>query len=129
MSTPALSPQELEKQQAAAAAVRWVHDGMVLGLGTGTTSAHFIKQLGERVQAGLKVQGTATSLASEALAREVGIPLIEPMSSMASCASSRVAVGHCYAKKPSKRPRATCSSLPIPARWCRCWVAFRSRWR
>jgi ribose 5-phosphate isomerase A len=79
MSMPtALSPQELEKQQAAAAAVRWVRDGMLLGLGTGTTSAHFIKQLGERVQAGLKVQGTATSLASEALAREVGIPLIEP---------------------------------------------------
>lgn len=78
MSTPALSPQELEKQQAAAAAVRWVRDGMMLGLGTGTTSAHFIKQLGARVAAGLKVQGTATSLASEALAREVGIPLIEP---------------------------------------------------
>jgi len=78
LPTPALSPQELEKQQAAAAAVRWVRDGMVLGLGTGTTSAHFIKQLGERVAAGLKVQGTATSLASEALARQLGIPLLEP---------------------------------------------------
>lgn len=78
MSTTSLSPQELEKQQAAAAAVRWVRDGMVLGLGTGTTAAHFIRQLGERVRAGLKVQGTATSLASEALARQVGIPLLEP---------------------------------------------------
>ena len=69
-ATPPLAPttQELEKQQAAAAAVRWVREGMVLGLGTGTTSAQFIIQLGALVQAGLKVQGTATSLASEALA-------------------------------------------------------------
>ncbi|GAB3635427.1 ribose-5-phosphate isomerase RpiA [Hymenobacter arcticus] len=79
-ATPPLAPttQELEKQQAAAAAVRWVREGMVLGLGTGTTSAQFIIQLGALVQAGLKVQGTATSLASEALARQVGIPLLEP---------------------------------------------------
>jgi len=77
-NAPALSPQEQEKAQAAAAAVRWVRDGMVLGLGTGTTSAHFITQLGERVRQGLKVRGLATSLASEALARQVGIPLLEP---------------------------------------------------
>ena len=75
---PAPSPQEQEKAQAAAAAVRWVREGMVLGLGTGTTAAHFITQLGARVRAGLKVQGLATSLASEALARQVGIPLLEP---------------------------------------------------
>ena len=80
MPTPALSPQQQdhEKAQAAAAAVRWVRDGMVLGLGTGTTAAHFIRQLGEKVQAGLRVTGLATSLASEALARQVGIPLLEP---------------------------------------------------
>ena len=70
--------QDQEKAQAAAAALRWVRDGMVLGLGSGSTSAQFIRQLGVAVQAGLRVQGTATSLASEALAREVGIPLIEP---------------------------------------------------
>ena len=79
-NAPALSPQQQdhEKAQAAAAAVRWVHEGMVLGLGTGTTAAHFIRQLGERVRAGLKVTGLATSLASEALAKEMGIPLLEP---------------------------------------------------
>ena len=77
-NAPALSPQEQEKAQAATAALRWVRDGMVLGLGTGTTTAHFITQLGDRVRQGLKVQGTATSLASEALARQVGIPLLEP---------------------------------------------------
>jgi ribose 5-phosphate isomerase A len=80
MTTPPTSPNhlDLEKQRAATAALRWVRDGMVLGLGTGSTAAHFITQLGERVRAGLKVQGTATSQASEALARQVGIPLLEP---------------------------------------------------
>ncbi|HEX8429625.1 ribose-5-phosphate isomerase RpiA [Hymenobacter sp.] len=68
-----------EKQLTAQAALRWVRDGMLLGLGTGSTAAHFIRQLGEVVQAGkLRVQATATSVASENLARELGIPLIEP---------------------------------------------------
>jgi ribose 5-phosphate isomerase A len=82
MSSPATSApltlQDQEKQLAAAAALRWVRDGMVLGLGSGSTSAQFIRQLGAAVQNGLKVQGTATSLASEALARQFGIPLLEP---------------------------------------------------
>ncbi|HET9503268.1 MAG TPA: ribose-5-phosphate isomerase RpiA [Hymenobacter sp.] len=77
-TTPAPSLQDQEKQLAAAAALRWVRDGMVLGLGSGSTSAQFITQLGAAVQNGLKVQGTATSLASEALARQFGIPLLEP---------------------------------------------------
>jgi ribose 5-phosphate isomerase A len=72
------SLQDQEKQLAAAAALRWVRDGMILGLGSGSTSAQFIIQLGAAVQNGLRVQGTATSLASEALARQFGIPLLEP---------------------------------------------------
>ena len=76
--TPTLSLQDQEKQQAAAAALRWVRDGMVLGLGSGSTSAQFIRQLGAAVRAGLRVQGTATSLASEALAQAEGIPLLAP---------------------------------------------------
>jgi len=79
MSTPAASnPLEQEKHLAAAAAVRWVRDDMLVGLGTGSTAAYFITELGAAVQAGLRVQATATSLASETLAREVGIPLLEP---------------------------------------------------
>jgi len=60
------------------AAVRWIRDGMVVGLGSGSTAAYFIKLLGDAVRAGLQIQSTATSLASEKLAREVGIPLVEP---------------------------------------------------
>lgn len=77
--TPDQSQLAAEKRHAAAAALRWVRDGMLLSLGTGSTSAAFITLLGEAVQAGqLRVQGTATSLASEALARKMGIPLVEP---------------------------------------------------
>ncbi|WP_375436010.1 ribose-5-phosphate isomerase RpiA [uncultured Hymenobacter sp.] len=68
-----------EKQLAAQAALQWVRDGMLVGLGTGSTAAHFIRLLGEVVKAGkLRIQATATSVASETLARQLGIPLVEP---------------------------------------------------
>lgn len=68
-----------QKQRAAAAALRWVRSGMRLGLGTGSTAAEFIILLGQAVRAGeLRVEAVATSLASENLAREAGIPLLPP---------------------------------------------------
>jgi ribose 5-phosphate isomerase A len=70
---------DLEKQAAARAALEYVRGGMKLGLGTGSTAAHFIALLGDRIrQSGLKVVAVASSNASEALAREAGVPLIEP---------------------------------------------------
>jgi ribose 5-phosphate isomerase A len=78
--TPALNQGSTsnEKQLAAAAALSWVRDGMVVGLGSGSTTAYFISVLGQAIQAGtLRVQAAAASLASEALAREAGIPLLE----------------------------------------------------
>ncbi|MEQ9641922.1 MAG: ribose-5-phosphate isomerase RpiA [Alphaproteobacteria bacterium] len=63
------------KKQAAAAALEHVRDGMALGLGTGSTAAWFVRLLGERVTAGLKVRGVATSAATESLAHEVGVPI------------------------------------------------------
>ena len=57
----------------------WVRDGMRVGLGTGSTAAPFIALLGHRVrEGGLRIEATATSRASEELARQVGIPLLEP---------------------------------------------------
>ncbi|TGE28267.1 ribose-5-phosphate isomerase RpiA [Hymenobacter metallicola] len=68
-----------EKQLAAAVALRWVRSGMRVGLGSGSTAACFIRLLGDAVREGqLQIEATATSLASEQLAREVGIPLVEP---------------------------------------------------
>jgi ribose 5-phosphate isomerase A len=64
-----------EKRLAAIAAVDLVQDGMVLGLGTGSTAAHAVRALGERVRAGLKIVGVPTSEATARLARELGIEL------------------------------------------------------
>jgi ribose 5-phosphate isomerase A len=67
---------ESQKAAAAAAAVERVQDGMTVGLGTGSTAAHAVRGLGARVRAGLRVRGIPTSRATEALAKEQGIPLI-----------------------------------------------------
>ena len=49
---------------------------MVIGLGTGRAAAGFVRELGERVRAGLRVRGIPTSLATEDLARSLGISLV-----------------------------------------------------
>ncbi|WP_255198238.1 ribose-5-phosphate isomerase RpiA [Halorarius litoreus] len=63
------------KRRAGEAAAERVADGMVVGLGTGSTAAHAIRALGEAVDAGLDIEGIPTSYQSRKLAREVGIPL------------------------------------------------------
>jgi ribose 5-phosphate isomerase A len=67
---------DLEKETAARAGLGFVEDGYVVGLGSGSTAAYFIRALGERVQAGLKVKGIATSVRTQALAASLGIPLV-----------------------------------------------------
>ena len=64
-----------EKEAAARASLQYVKDGQVVGLGTGSTAAYFIKLLGERVKAGLRVRGIPTSVRSRDLAESLGIPL------------------------------------------------------
>jgi len=66
---------EHEKELAGRAAAALVKDGQVVGLGTGSTAYFAVVALGERVKAGLKVVGIPTSVATEELARKVGIPL------------------------------------------------------
>ena len=53
-----------------------VHDGDVVGLGSGHAATAFIRLLGQRVQAGLRIRGVPTSLASAQVASEVGVPLV-----------------------------------------------------
>ena len=68
-----------EKRLASTAALRWVRDGMLLGLGTGSTSAHFIRVLAEHLRARNEmVEGVATSEASARLATELGIKIHQP---------------------------------------------------
>jgi len=63
------------KQLAAIAALDEIQEGMVVGLGTGSTAAPFIRRLGDRVQAGLRIVAIPTSEESRRLAEEKGIPL------------------------------------------------------
>jgi ribose 5-phosphate isomerase A len=65
------------KKVAALEAVRFVRDGMVVGLGTGSTAKHMVIALGEQVRAGMKLRGVATSAETAALARQSGILLID----------------------------------------------------
>ena len=66
---------EAQKRAAAARAVEFVHPGMRLGLGTGSTAKHFVELLGERVRVGLDVVGVPTSEVTRALAEKLGIKL------------------------------------------------------
>ena len=64
-----------EKEAAARASLRFVSDGQVVGLGTGSTAAYFIKLLGEKVRNGMQIRGIPTSDRSRELAMSLGIPL------------------------------------------------------
>ena len=66
-----------EKQHAAEAAVEYVKDGMIVGLGTGSTTEFAVKKLGERVRDGLAIRGIPTSDVTKVQAEEEGIPLID----------------------------------------------------
>jgi len=65
------------KRRAAERALDDIEDGMVLGLGSGTTAAFALEALAPRIAAGLRVAGIPTSLSTAALARELGIPLTD----------------------------------------------------
>lgn len=65
------------KKAAGVAAAELVQDGMLVGLGTGSTAAFFIRHLIERCRQGLKIEAVATSTASYELAKKGGIPLID----------------------------------------------------
>ncbi|MGC4025755.1 MAG: ribose-5-phosphate isomerase RpiA [Mesorhizobium sp.] len=63
------------KIEAARAALGYVEDGMRLGIGTGSTAEEFVRLLAVRVEKGLKVIGVSTSERTEALCRELGVPM------------------------------------------------------
>src|ERR1700686_1697051 len=62
-----------EKRIAAESAAQLVKDGMVIGLGSGSTAEVAIRIIGEKVKTGLQVMGVATSRKSEEIARALGI--------------------------------------------------------
>jgi ribose 5-phosphate isomerase A len=66
---------EDEKRLAAEASLKFVRDGYVVGLGSGSTANHLIRLLGDRVRAGLKIVGIPASFRTRDLAAENGIQL------------------------------------------------------
>lgn len=63
------------KHEAGLRAVDYVLDGMNVGLGTGSTAEHALRELGRRVGEGLLIRGVPTSVKTAQLARELGVPL------------------------------------------------------
>jgi ribose 5-phosphate isomerase A len=66
---------EEKKKAAALKAVEWIQDGMVLGLGTGSTTFYALEAIGEMVAKGYDLVGIPTSISTENLANKFGIPL------------------------------------------------------
>jgi len=71
-----------EKQLSAEAACNYVKDGMIVGLGTGTTAEFAVRKLGELVRDGLSIRGIPTSNRTKELAEAERIPLIDFSESM-----------------------------------------------
>jgi ribose 5-phosphate isomerase A len=63
------------KKQAGEKAVEYIKEGMIVGLGTGSTVEYSIKKLGKLVRDGLKIKGIPTSIRTQRIAKEEKIPL------------------------------------------------------
>ena len=70
-----MADRERMKQLACQRAAQEVQDGMVLGLGTGTTVYYFLQELGRMVREGLRIAGVPTSVQTTRLATTLAIPL------------------------------------------------------
>lgn len=66
-----------QKRIAGQKATEYIKDGMILGLGTGSTAYYMIKKVGELVQNGMNLKAVATSISTENLAKELYIPLVQ----------------------------------------------------
>jgi ribose 5-phosphate isomerase A len=71
----ATDDRDQRKREAAERALQFVKPGMKLGLGSGSTARHFVDLVGEKVKAGLDILCVATSEATAAQAKALGIPL------------------------------------------------------
>ncbi len=73
------SPEQLrEKQMAGEEAIKYIENGMVIGIGTGTTAVYMIQALAQRLREGLTIVGAVpTSEATAQLASKLGIPLTD----------------------------------------------------
>ena len=68
--------KDTEKKIAAEKSVEYIENGMVIGIGTGSTVKYMIETLAENVNKGLKITAVATSKASENFAKSLGINVV-----------------------------------------------------
>ena len=117
------------------AAVEYIKDGMIVGLGTGSTVRYMVDALGERVKnEGLNIIGVTTSNRTTKQAQSLGITIkdidevdhidLRLMAQTRSAMTSRalkVAVAPCFGKKSLPTSQSiTCGSL-MKARWFTSW--------
>jgi ribose 5-phosphate isomerase A len=74
-----LPDQDSLKREAAEKALELVRDGMLVGLGSGSTVRYFTEGVGRLVAEGMKVRGVPTSRATAELAAASGIPVVEDL--------------------------------------------------
>jgi ribose 5-phosphate isomerase A len=74
-----LSEQDAFKKAAAEKALELVQDGMLLGLGSGSTVRYFTEGVGRLVAGGMKLMGVPTSRTTAELAAANGIPVIQEL--------------------------------------------------
>lgn len=65
------------KRRAAERALEFVREGQTVGLGTGSTAKFAIEGIGRMVRGGLEIKGVPTSLATQKMAEDLGIPLVD----------------------------------------------------
>ena len=66
-----------QKRIAGEKAAEFIKDGMIIGLGTGSTAKYLIDKVGDMVKNGLKIYAVATSKATELQARKLCIPILD----------------------------------------------------
>lgn len=71
-----LTQKDNEKKLAAAAAVKFVEEGSIVGLGTGSSAFYAIQEIAALVKQGMQIQGVATSEHTAYLAESLGIPVL-----------------------------------------------------
>ncbi|MGC4065623.1 MAG: ribose-5-phosphate isomerase RpiA [Polyangiaceae bacterium] len=72
-----MTDQNAQKRRAVRAAIEWLPESGVIGLGTGSTAELFIEEVAELVRQGRKLTGVPTSRRSQALAERLQIPLLD----------------------------------------------------
>src|SRR4029077_17460355 len=75
-ATPLSDSQDSHKRAAAEKALELVRDGMLLGLGSGSTARYFTEGVGRLVAEGMKLMPVPTSRATAELAASNGIPIV-----------------------------------------------------